>query len=179
MGRRKKAQKVVKKKVVRGVSTIFKCLFCNHEKSVSCKLNMNSMIGELVCRICDAKFETQINSLTDPIDVFSEWLDEAHDLQEGEYRKQVSGLPSVATGYVGDGHDYVDDGQGDMGEGDDASVVGSDADAAGEEGQGEGDGDGEEGDGRNNSEEGASAPTKAGSAAAPAKDADDDLFGDD
>ena len=64
MGRRKKAAKVVKKKVVHAVATVFKCLFCNHEASVQCKLNLNSMIGDLVCRICDAKFETQINTLT-------------------------------------------------------------------------------------------------------------------
>jgi transcription elongation factor Elf1 len=37
------------------------------------------MTGELFCRICDAKFQTSINSLTEPIDVFSEWLDEAEE----------------------------------------------------------------------------------------------------
>ncbi len=126
MGRRKKAQKVVKKKKRIEVDTVFKCLFCNHEKSVTCKLNLNSMIGELVCRICDAKFETQINSLTDPIDVFSEWLDEAQTLQENDQKRQKLGLASHATGFVGDGHDYVDE-EGDMGEEDDNSVVGSDA----------------------------------------------------
>ena len=124
---------MVKKKVRPEVDTVFKCLFCNHEKSVVCKLNLTSMIGDLVCRICDAKFETQINSLTDPIDVFSEWLDEAQDLQEEELRRQQHGLPSRATGYVGDGADYVDEkGGGDMGENEDASVVGG-SDAGGEE----------------------------------------------
>ena len=54
----------MKKKVAHAVATVFKCLFCNHEASVQCKLNLNSMIGDLVCRICDAKFETQINTLT-------------------------------------------------------------------------------------------------------------------
>ena len=126
MGRRKKAQKVVKKKQKIEVATTFKCLFCNHERSVSCKLNLNSMIGELVCRICDAKFETQINSLTDPIDVFSEWLDEANDLQEEEHRRQTQGLPSRSTGYIGDGHDYVPGEDNEVGEDDDASIVGSD-----------------------------------------------------
>jgi len=145
MGRRKKAQKVVKKKVRPEVDTVFKCLFCNHEKSVVCKLNLTSMIGDLVCRICDAKFETQINSLTDPIDVFSEWLDEAQDLQEEELRRQKQGLPNRDTGYVGDGADYVDEGPGggDMGEHDDASVVGSDAGQGGEGGAEGGDDDDE------------------------------------
>ena len=141
MGRRKKAAKVVKKKVRHEVDTVFKCLFCNHEKSVVCKLNLSSMIGDLVCRICDAKFETQINSLTDPIDVFSEWLDEAQDIQDEEMRRQKQGLPSQSTGFVGDGADYVDDEDGgDMGEHDDDAVVGDEEDEEGAEGEGEGEG---------------------------------------
>ena len=129
MGRSKKAQKVVKKKVKVEVATVFKCLFCNHEKAVSCKLNLNSMIGELVCRICDAKFETQINTLTDPIDVFSEWIDEANELQEQEMRRQMEGLPGRAQGYVGDGNDYVDaPGGGDLTNEEDNEVVGSRSD---------------------------------------------------
>jgi transcription elongation factor Elf1 len=40
MGRRKTAQKKIKKKKP-GVSTQFKCLFCNHENAVECKLNHN------------------------------------------------------------------------------------------------------------------------------------------
>jgi transcription elongation factor Elf1 len=141
MGRRKKAQKVVKKKVVRAVATVFKCLFCNHEKSVSCKLNLSSMIGELVCRICDAKFETQINTLTDPIDVFSEWLDEANELQEQEQRRIQEGLATRAQGFVGDGADYVPERPDDLGENDDADVV---IDTAAGDVDGDGDGGGDE-----------------------------------
>ena len=130
MGRRKKAQKVVKKKVRPMVDTVFKCLFCNHEKAVSCKLDLNSMIGGLVCRICDAKFETQINALTDPIDIFSEWIDEASELQEQEYRRQQNGQPGRHQGYVGDGADYVDTGAdaGDMGEDENKEIVGDRSD---------------------------------------------------
>lgn len=112
------------------VATVFKCLFCNHEASVVCKLNLNSMIGELVCRICDAKFETQINTLTDPIDVFSEWLDEANELQEQEQRRMQEGLPTEAAGYVGDGADYLPERPDDMGEEADAEIVGENEDEA-------------------------------------------------
>jgi transcription elongation factor Elf1 len=70
---------VKKKKQV--VAKTFKCLFCNHEDSVGCSLDHKSMTGELSCRVCDAKFQTSISTLTDPIDVFSEWLDETAEKQ--------------------------------------------------------------------------------------------------
>lgn len=45
MGRRKKAAKKAPKKKKAGVARTFKCLFCNHEDTVSCKLDMKSMTG--------------------------------------------------------------------------------------------------------------------------------------
>jgi hypothetical protein len=45
MGRRKKAAKKVAKKKKAGVARTFKCLFCNHEDVVSCRLDMKSMTG--------------------------------------------------------------------------------------------------------------------------------------
>jgi len=74
MGRRKTAQKKLKKKRPEIAST-FKCLFCNHEKAVTCTLNHKDKIGELACRICGEGWQTRINYLTEPIDVFSAWLD--------------------------------------------------------------------------------------------------------
>ena len=47
MGRRKKAAKKVAKKKKAGVARTFKCLFCNHEDVVSCRLDMKSMTGKL------------------------------------------------------------------------------------------------------------------------------------
>ena len=77
---------MIVKKVRPTVAKVFKCLFCNTEKSVSCKIDRGSMTGELVCSICDAKFQTQINTLTEPIDIFTEWLDETVDIQTTEAR---------------------------------------------------------------------------------------------
>lgn len=45
MGRRKKAAKKVAKKKKASVARTFKCLFCNHEDVVSCRLDMKSMTG--------------------------------------------------------------------------------------------------------------------------------------
>ena len=47
MGRRKKAAKKVVKKKKAEVPKVFKCLFCNHEAAVDCKLETKSMLGHL------------------------------------------------------------------------------------------------------------------------------------
>ena len=41
--------------------TNFPCLFCNHEKSVSVKLDKKAGIGELSCKVCGQQFQTGIN----------------------------------------------------------------------------------------------------------------------
>lgn len=110
MGRRKKAAKKIVQKKKHVVPTQFKCLFCNSEGSVACKLSLVTMVGQLQCRVCDARFETQINSLTDPIDVFSEWLDEAEELQEQHNKKMAA---AAAAG--GDGTGFEAAGDGDEG----------------------------------------------------------------
>lgn len=81
MGRRKKAAKKVVKKKRPTVAKIFKCLFCNHNKSVSCQLDFKTNDGTLNCSVCDAIYKTKIHDLTQPIDVFTEWLDETADAQ--------------------------------------------------------------------------------------------------
>ena len=89
MGRRKTTQKKLKKKRPE-VATTFKCLFCNHEKAVECTLNHKDKIGTLKCRICSEEWQTRIHYLSEPIDVFSEWLDatEAEAEAEAEARQQ-------------------------------------------------------------------------------------------
>lgn len=91
MGRRKAAKKVIVKRKKWTVAKTFKCLFCNHDEAVACKMDFKTMTAELNCRICDAKFQTTITSLSAPIDVFSEWLDETHEQQEG-LRKGSGGI---------------------------------------------------------------------------------------
>jgi len=82
MGRRKKAAKKIVQKKKYVVATVFKCIFCNHDGSVQCKLNYNTLVGELSCRVCDAHFEMRIHTLSDPIDIFSEWLDKTQEKQD-------------------------------------------------------------------------------------------------
>ena len=39
--------------------TQFSCIFCNHEKSVSCKIDKKDGIGHLLCKICGQSFQTR------------------------------------------------------------------------------------------------------------------------
>ncbi|GMH69831.1 hypothetical protein TrST_g4701 [Triparma strigata] len=85
-GRRAKKQKVQTKARPK-VATKFKCPFCNHTDSVECKLNNRSGTGSLSCRVCSAGFEMPVHYLTEPIDIFYEWLDAC----EREERKRREG----------------------------------------------------------------------------------------
>lgn len=51
----------------------------NHSQTVECKLNLSSNLGTVRCRICDASYQTEITHLTDPIDVYSEWVDKTEE----------------------------------------------------------------------------------------------------
>jgi len=74
----------------------FKCCFCSNENSVSVKLDKKGGIGTLSCRQCGQSFQTSIElggmrdalpllnhlsaltifpALTQPIDVYYEWID--------------------------------------------------------------------------------------------------------
>ncbi|GKV02037.1 hypothetical protein SLEP1_g14524 [Rubroshorea leprosula] len=37
---------------------------------------MKDLIGEAICSICQESFSTTITALTEPIDIYSEWIDE-------------------------------------------------------------------------------------------------------
>lgn len=81
MGKRKTAAKPVKK-IKQKLDITFRCLFCNHEKSVICTLDKRNGLGELHCKICGQSFQTAINSLSQPVDIYSDWIDACEDLAE-------------------------------------------------------------------------------------------------
>ncbi|EOD46464.1 putative zinc finger protein [Neofusicoccum parvum] len=85
MGKRKKAAKKpgpAKKKEV--LSTTFQCLFCNHENSISVKLDKKAAIGNLSCKVCGVSFQCNINALSAPVDVYYDWVDACDAVAEGE-----------------------------------------------------------------------------------------------
>ncbi|KAL8113066.1 transcription elongation factor 1 homolog [Apium graveolens] len=76
MGKRKSRAKPATKKRMDKLDTVFSCPFCNHGSSVECRIDMKNLIGEATCGICQESFSTTVTALTEPIDIYSEWIDE-------------------------------------------------------------------------------------------------------
>ncbi|KAK6465671.1 transcription elongation factor 1 [Scheffersomyces coipomensis] len=100
MGKRKSSAKP-QKKIKQVLDTTFTCLFCNHEKSVICTLDKKNSLGELHCKVCGQSFQTTINSLSQPVDIYSDWIDACEDLAE-------------EAGGDDDGQEYSDDDDDDV-----------------------------------------------------------------
>ncbi|KZO95296.1 Elf1-domain-containing protein [Calocera viscosa TUFC12733] len=84
MGKRKKSSRKpgggrVK---LQPLETTFQCLFCHHNDSVVCKLDKTEGLGQLHCKICGQRFSCTVNYLSEPIDVYSEWIDASEKAQD-------------------------------------------------------------------------------------------------
>lgn len=64
------------KKKVQKLATTFSCPFCNHADSVDCTIDLKLRIAEVACHVCKESYSTKAHELTEPIDVYSEWIDE-------------------------------------------------------------------------------------------------------
>ncbi|KAK4078524.1 hypothetical protein Purlil1_11922 [Purpureocillium lilacinum] len=83
--------------------TTFTCLFCNHEKSVTVKLDRKAGIGQLDCRVCGQKFQCAVNYLSAAVDVYGEWVDAAD---------AVAKENTAESGYGGTARPSARDGRG-------------------------------------------------------------------
>ncbi|KAI5962626.1 uncharacterized protein KGF55_003702 [Candida pseudojiufengensis] len=115
MGKRKSSTRKPAKKIKQTLDVQFTCLFCNHEKSVICQLDKKNLLGELHCKICGQNFQTSINNLSQPVDVYSDWIDACEDLAEEE--NQNGGGGGIDDDGEGQGEVYSDDDDGNNGEG--------------------------------------------------------------
>jgi len=68
----------------------FKCPFCANEDVVECKMDFRMAIGSLNCRLCGASYQMPIHHLHEPIDVFSEWLDDCEAAALGKPTGQAA-----------------------------------------------------------------------------------------
>ncbi|KAJ2883453.1 hypothetical protein H4R27_002758 [Coemansia aciculifera] len=93
MGKRKSSRKVVKKEQPK-LDTTFDCLFCNHEKSIVVAMDKKNRVGNLKCKVCSATYQAALNHLSDPIDVYSEWIDAC---EEAKRKETISVRASAAT----------------------------------------------------------------------------------
>ncbi|CAE6517023.1 unnamed protein product [Rhizoctonia solani] len=80
MGKRKSSKKQ-QTKIKPTLDTTFNCLFCHHEKSVTCKIDKKEGLGYLSCKICAQHYQCKIHHLSEPIDVYSSWIDACDEAQ--------------------------------------------------------------------------------------------------
>jgi hypothetical protein len=57
------------------VSQVFDCPFCGGKDLCACTMDFDHSLGYIKCDACGAKYEMQINRLSEAIDVYSEWID--------------------------------------------------------------------------------------------------------
>ena len=90
MGRRKKSAKP-EKRVVNRVPSSFDCPFCNHTETVECKIDRRKGSGTIRCRICEASFQMLVGSLTEAVDIYTEWIDQCEQVHQkalnGDYNE--------------------------------------------------------------------------------------------
>jgi transcription elongation factor Elf1 len=106
--------------------TTFTCLFCHHEKSVTVRMDRKEGVANLVCRVCDQRYQSKVNrkrlpsfairgsprqlgfsiDLTEPIDIYSEWIDAADAAQrEDAPRRPVASSSRAARAPAYDSDD--------------------------------------------------------------------------
>ncbi|KAF0686608.1 Aste57867_21613 [Aphanomyces stellatus] len=84
MGRRKTSTKKIVTRKKQVVARVFKCPFCSHDDSVQCKMDRDRNVGHLSCRVCSESYQTNINYLSEPIDVYTDWIDECEALHTAQ-----------------------------------------------------------------------------------------------
>jgi len=82
MGKRKKSSRKpgAGKVKTAPLDKTFRCLFCQHHGVVMCKMDKSNAIGRLDCRNCGQSFSSRITHLSEPIDVYSEWIDACEEV---------------------------------------------------------------------------------------------------
>lgn len=79
---KKKSRKQVIKNKQETVSTIFDCPFCSNKKTVEVLINKKELRAEIKCRVCTSHWSRKWNNLIEPIDVYSEWIDECEKINK-------------------------------------------------------------------------------------------------
>ncbi len=79
MAKKKTKQKVIKVKIPT-LSTVFDCPYCNNKKSIHVKITKKELVAELKCINCSTEWKCKTNPLTEPIDVYSMWIDECEKI---------------------------------------------------------------------------------------------------
>ena len=55
-------------------------------------MDRQRLVGTARCRICEAGFQTVINNLSDPVDVYGEWIDAISERERGARQPKVAAV---------------------------------------------------------------------------------------
>ncbi|EOR00431.1 Transcription elongation factor 1 [Wallemia ichthyophaga EXF-994] len=89
MGKRKAARKPTgPKKDKTTLPKTFECLFCSRNDAVQVKLDQKNGMGYLNCKVCNMRFESTINSLTAPVDLYHDWIDANDEVNFPQQKKK-------------------------------------------------------------------------------------------
>ncbi|CAK9302409.1 unnamed protein product [Gordionus sp. m RMFG-2023] len=85
MGRKKSKRKPPQKqKSIQPLEKQFNCPFCNHEKSCDVKMDRGHNTASIMCRVCLEEFHDNINYLSEPLDVYCNWVDACEQANQQE-----------------------------------------------------------------------------------------------
>ncbi|KAG0648434.1 Transcription elongation factor 1 [Hyphodiscus hymeniophilus] len=102
--------------------TVFPCLFCNHENSVTVKIDKKMGVGNLSCKVCNQSFQCAVNYLSAAVDVYADWVDACDAVAKGGAEEAAADYaPSrspITAGRPAARHRSVDD-EDDLGGADD------------------------------------------------------------
>lgn len=74
MGKRKRAKPPPAKPKPK-VAVVFDCPFCGNADACTVKMDVDHQQGTIACHTCRASYGARISRLSEPIDVYSEWID--------------------------------------------------------------------------------------------------------
>jgi transcription elongation factor Elf1 len=97
MGKRRAAKTQRPTAKVYKMPKFFACPFCASEDSIRIKIDRKKKSAELSCRSCDVKDTNfQVHTLTEPIDIYTEWRDAAVEANK-KYNPAVVGPESDSS----------------------------------------------------------------------------------
>ena len=72
-----------RKKPAPKLDITFCCPFCNHPDSVACTIDLKLLVATAVCYVCEEAYHTTAHYLTEPVDIYHDWIDACEQANQG------------------------------------------------------------------------------------------------
>ena len=79
------------------LDTEFACPFCGLPDAVGCLIDLKHRFARASCRTCQESYATRANALTEPVDVYSEWIDACEIANDGMVHQPTADCNIVQT----------------------------------------------------------------------------------